>query len=393
MPRVLRIINRFNLGGPTYNAAFLTRYMEDEFETLLIGGMKDESEDSSQFILENLGIQPMTLTEMRRNINPLRDVAAFRKIKKVIRDFKPDVVHTHASKSGALGRYAAHQMNVPVIVHTFHGHVFHSYFSPVKTRMYKTLERRLAGISSAIVAISEKQKRELTDVHQIAPADKVHVIPLGFELDHFHSGMEHKREKFRTRFEVADNEVAIGIVGRLVPIKNHKMFIRAVSELKQRAQNRVKGFIVGDGHERSNLEAYCSELGLSHSFRPDKDADIIFTSWIKNIDYVNAGIDIAALSSHNEGTPVSLIEAQAANRPIVSTDVGGITDIVIPGETALLSDRDNEEKFRDNLLKLVDNPGLREDMGQKGWQFVHEKFSYRRLVDDMNTLYQRLLNS
>ena len=153
MPKVLRIINRFNLGGPTYNAAYLSKYMEPEYETLLVGGMHDPSEKSSEFILEELGLKPLIIPEMKREINLKNDRIAYKKIKKIIEEFQPDIVHTHASKAGALGRLAAYRMGVKVIIHTFHGHVFHSYFGKFKTELYKLIERRLARISSKIISL------------------------------------------------------------------------------------------------------------------------------------------------------------------------------------------------------------------------------------------------
>jgi glycosyltransferase involved in cell wall biosynthesis len=391
MPRILRIINRFNLGGPTYNAAYLTKYVQDGYETLLVGGMKDKSEDSSQFIVENLGIAPVIIPEMRREINPFHDYAAYKKLKEIIGDYKPDIVHTHASKPGALGRWAAHKLGVPVIVHTFHGHVFHSYFSPSVTQFYKVLERKLASVSTCIIAISEKQKQELSDIHQICPAEKISVIPLGFDLQRFQDQIEEKRKVFRTEFSLGEEDVAVAIVGRLVPIKNHKLFIDAMKWAKERSRQRCKGFIIGDGEMRPHLEAYCTEVGLSYSNDSEDDVDIYFTSWVKNVDFVNAGADIVALTSRNEGTPVSLIEAQAANRAIVSTRVGGIEDIVIPNETALLSEPDDEETFQENLLKLINDKSMRNAMGAKGWKFVKDKYHFERLANDITALYNDLL--
>lgn len=391
MPRILRIINRFNLGGPTYNAAYLTKHVSNGYETLLVGGMKDKSEDSSQFIVENLGITPVVIPEMRREINPFHDRAAYKKLKEVIGDYKPDIVHTHASKPGALGRWAAYKMGVPVIVHTFHGHVFHSYFSPAITNFYRGLERKLASISTCIIAISDKQKDELCNTHQICPADKVEVIPLGFDLQRFQDDIEGKRNVFRTEFKLTETDVAVAIVGRLVPIKNHQLFLDSLLWAKERANFRVKGFIVGDGEVRNELEQYCSDIGLSSSSDSEDDVDVYFTSWVKNVDFVNAGADIIALTSKNEGTPVSLIEAQAANRAIVSTRVGGIEDVVIVNETALLSDPNDGNLFQENLLKLINDKTLRDEMGARGWAFVKDKFHYERLVNDITALYNRLL--
>jgi len=211
-PRVLRIINRFNLGGPTYNVGYLSKYMEDEFETLLVGGMKDKSEGSSEFIIEKLGLRPIIIPEMKREIDFKLDRIPYKKIKKIIEEFKPDIVHTHASKAGAIGRLAASKMKVPIILHTFHGHVFHSYFGKAKTTLYKQVEKYLAKKSTKLIAISDIQKQEISGIHKIAQSNKFKVIPLGFDLQRFHDNHSVKRSNFRRKYKVEDNEVAIGIL-------------------------------------------------------------------------------------------------------------------------------------------------------------------------------------
>lgn len=391
MPKVLRIINRFNLGGPTFNAAYLTRYLSPEFETLLVGGQKDDSEAGSEFIVEGLGIQPLVLPEMRRSIGIMNDYKSYQKLREIIGDFKPDVVHTHASKAGFVGRMAASKMKVPVIVHTFHGNVFKGYFSPWKTNIYKKLERHLASKSAAIIAISELQKQELVQEHRICKAEKIEVIPLGFDLSRFHENQSALRQKFRTEYQLDDQTVAIGIVGRLVPIKDHALFLRAFAMVRKKHSIPMRAFIVGDGELRQELESLCQTLDLTHG--ASGNCDVVFTSWIKDVERVNAGMDIIALSSLNEGTPVSLIEAQASQKPIVTTEVGGIRNIVIPGETALLSSKSDVDAFADNLEKLVVNEDLRVRMSQKGWEFVENRFHYTRLVSDMKSLYSRLLEN
>lgn len=407
MPRVLRIINRFNLGGPTHNAAYLTKHLSGDFETLLVGGQWDASEEGSKHILDAIGVEPLILPEMRRDIAPWRDRTAYRRVKKLIRDFKPDIVHTHAAKAGAVGRMAASELGVKVIVHTFHGHVFHSYFGQVRTAMYKNIERFLARRSSRIVAISERQKDELVREHRICQAEKVSVIPLGFDLSKFQQDLEAKRRLFRRVYGLADDELAVGIVGRLVPVKNHELFLQGLKYLSERTGRKVRAFIVGDGEERERLEQRTRELGLSlaagpvfngHGFghgvngRPCvAPAQVTFTSWIKEVDVVNAGLDIVALSSNNEGTPVTLIEAQAANRPVVSTNVGGIENVVLPGRTGLLSPPGDAVRLGENLLRVVEDDGLRRALGEHGWDHVRERYHFSRLVRDTERLYRELL--
>jgi glycosyltransferase involved in cell wall biosynthesis len=393
MYRIVRIINRFNLGGPTYNVTYLTRYLAPEFETLLIGGMKDESEASSEFILQQNGLTPTIVPEMRRSINPANDIVAYKKIKQLIKDFKPHIVHTHAAKSGTLGRLAAFSCNVPITLHTFHGHVFHSYFGGMQTAVYKNIERYLAKRTTALVALSEIQRHELSEVHHIAEASKFHIVPLGFDLAKFWTDKETKRKNFRDKYCIQDDELAIGIVGRLVPIKNHHLFLKAFQQTKAASTSKIKAFIIGDGELKEQLMNYCKELSLSFTSRVDlhPSSDVVFTSWIKEVDIANAGLDIVALSSLNEGTPVSLIEAEAAGKPIISTQTGGIENVVIPGETALLSPVGDTQAFAVNLIKLVNNKELRLKLSQKGEDFVKDRFHYSALVKNMSNLYRELL--
>lgn len=395
MPRILRIINRFNLGGPTYNAAYLSKYMPPEFETLLVGGEKDDSEDSSEFIVKSLGLDPIIIPEMKREIDLKNDYEAYRKMVNIIKDFKPDIVHTHASKAGTIGRLAAANMNVNAIVHTFHGHVFHSYFGKMKTVMYKNIERNLARRSSTIIAISEKQKSELCLVHRICKPEKIKVIPLGFDLSRFNENMDEKRAGFRERYRLAEHEIAIGIIGRIVPVKNHRLFLEAAKMVLNESSQKIRFFIIGDGEDRLRVELMAKELGLDYSDATisDEIKPITFTSWIKEIDVALAGLDLVALTSLNEGTPVSLIEAQAANKPIVTTNVGGIENVVIDGVTALLShSKTDARQFANRLLDLTESAEKREFMARVGWDHVRNKFHYTRLVRDMTDLYYELLD-
>lgn len=394
MPRILRITNRFNLGGPTYNVAYLSKYLAPEFETLLVGGTKDESEEGSEYIVENLGLKPMILPEMRREINLLNDYRAYKKLKQIIREFKPDIVHTHAAKAGALGRLAAISCGVPVIYHTFHGHIFNSfYFGKLKTAFYKIVEQYLAKKSSKVIAISQKQANELVDQHQIFTADKLLIIPLGFDLQKFQDNQVEKRNSFRKRYGIKEDELVISIIGRLVMIKNHGLFLEAIHHIRQHTSKKIRVLIVGDGAERKSIEEKAKHLQLEFSDGDAKEFKLItFTSWLKDIDVVCAGSDIIALTSFDEGTPVSLIEAQAANKPIVSTNVGGIENVVIPGQTALLSKNNEMLPYAENLLRVVNDDALRASMAIKGWEHVKNKFHFTRLVNDMRTSYLQSLS-
>ena len=389
MKKILRIINRFNLGGPTYNAAYLTKYLEKDYETILIGGQHEESEKSSLHILDDLGLKPIIIPEMQRSLNPYKDQIALRKIIKIIKEFKPDIVHTHAAKAGALGRRAAYKMGVKQIYHTFHGHVFHSYFGNLKTKVFKEIEKNLAKKSTKIIAISEIQKKELSEIHRICPAEKIEVIPLGFDLTRFNTDKDSKRKKFRKKWNLKENEIAIGIIGRLVPIKNHSFFIDSIKEIIKKSNFPIRAFIVGDGEEKHNLINYVRNINLDYSL-DTSPATFHFTSWIKEIDEVNSGMDIICLTSLNEGTPVSLIEAQANGKPIVSTKTGGIKNIVLENKTALLSENNDLQSFSQNLLSLVNNSEKRQLFSKYGLE-KSEEFHYSKLINNVKNLYEKSL--
>ena len=389
MKKVLRIVNRFNLGGPTFNAAYLTKYLAPEFETLLIGGEKTDSEESSEFILQQLGVNYRKIEAMSREISLLNDYKAYKEIKQIIREFKPDIVHTHASKAGLLGRLAAKHSGVKVVVHTFHGHVFHSYFGTLKTNIFKSLERYLARKSNIIIAISNKQKNELANEHKIAAENKFKVVPLGFDLARFTNITAEQRHNFRQKYNITDKQITITIVGRLVPIKDHKLFINSIKQLKAKTDKQIRVFIVGGGELYNELIDYTKSVGLTATENTDV-ADINFTSWIKETEWVYAGSDMIALSSLNEGTPVSLIEAQASGKPITSTKVGGVEDIVIDGKTAVLC-QNTVDSFTNAMLEIIENYSQYLQNSQENINLVSEKFSYNRLVTDVRKLYNEII--
>lgn len=394
MPKILRVINRLNIGGPTYNAAYLTRYLAPEFDTVLVAGNIDHTEGDSSYVARDLGVNPVYVPDMHRSLHPVRDWRGYWQVRNLIRKHKPDIVHTHAAKAGALGRLAAYHERVPVIVHTFHGHVFHSYFSPAKTRFYLEIERRLGRISSGIVAISPLQKQELTEQFNIAAPEKFEVIPNGFDLDRFQHEYAQRRIDFRLQWNLADDVVAIGIVGRLVPVKNHRLFLEGLAALLQRTQTQVKAFIIGDGEDRPQIVAWATALGLSVSTpeQPDPHAVVVFTSWIKQVEYAYPGLDLVVLTSLNEGTPVSLVEAQAAALPVVSTRVGGVADVVADSHTGLLVPTGDVQALAHAMQELVDSQRLRVQYGEAGRQHAFSKYGFQRLVDDMARFYRRLLD-
>ncbi|MBL7765556.1 MAG: glycosyltransferase [Chitinophagaceae bacterium] len=393
MPKVLRIFNRLILGGPSFNVTYLTKFMEPDFDTTLVVGAKDDHEKIADELIRQYDLHPVEIPSMKREINLLDDYKAYRALRKLIRETKPDIVHTHASKPGTLGRLAAIHEKVPVIVHTFHGHTFHSYFGSLKTKLFIAIEQYLAKHSTRIIAISESQRDELSTEFHICPKEKMSVIPLGLDLSRFSHQQEEKRKQFRTQYGIQDDEVAIGIIGRIVPIKNHMMFVEVIHELLKRTQQKIRVMMIGDGDVREELMNKLTEYQIPYNYFPENQtpAQVTFTSWIHEMDIVYAGLDVVCLTSLNEGTPVSLIEAHAAHKPVVTTNVGGVADIVSDGETGYIVEPQDVQGFTEKLQTLVENNSLRSQFGKTGYTQVYQKYDKMRLVDDMRKLYYALL--
>lgn len=395
MYKILRIHNRMIIGGPSHNVTLLSAYLSPEFETKLLVGKKDPTEKDATYIAEQLGLVPIEITEMRRSILPFNDILAYFKVKRIIKSYQPDIVHTHASKSGAIGRLAAKSCKVPLVVHTFHGHVFHSYFNQFMSNLIVKFERFLAKKTDAIIAISDSQHDELVNVYKIAPHTKVFTIPLGFNLDKFSTDQKTKQIIFRNKHGLDGSEFTIGIIGRIVPIKNHDMFIEVAAIVKQKTKKDVRFLIIGDGELRPQIEKKTAELGLTYSYfitNPKQKSDVLVTSWETEIDQVLAGLNMVLLTSNNEGTPVSLIEAQSARIPVVSTNVGGVEDVVIHGETGFITQVGDVQTFANYVLQLIEDENLCKKMGNAGYDNVIKRYSKQRLVGDMRNLYLSFLN-
>lgn len=379
--RVLRVITRLNVGGPAINASLLTTHLEAHgFQTLLVAGREDPAE-GSMLALGRLSSdpRPKIVPSLGRSVSPAHDLRAFVDVARIARAFRPDIVHTHLSKAGFVGRLAGRLVGARVLVHTFHGSVFHGYFAAPVARAYLWVERALAQVTTAIVAVTERQRRELIAL-RIAPAHKVVEIPLGLDLDPFLHGPE--RRAARSVLGVPDAAPVVAFVGRLVPIKDVPTFLRAVALLRWRLPGLI-ALVVGDGKLRAQLRVLATELGLDDSCR--------FLGWRADIESVYAAADVVALPSRNEGSPVSLIEALASARPVVATAVGGVPDLVRDHENGLLVPPADSATLAAALEELLKEPARRERYGQAGREMVRARFHLSRLVTDTERLYRTLL--
>jgi glycosyltransferase involved in cell wall biosynthesis len=382
--KVLRIINRFNVGGPVYNVTYLSKYLPYNYETKLVGGCATDTEHDARYILDHHGISAEVLPSMSRKISLFSDVRTLVRLMRIIKKFKPDLVHTHASKAGILGRIAARIMGVPVIVHTYHGHVFHGYFHPVINRMVILFERLLGKFTTMVITISSAQHAEIIDKYRIVPTEKACVIPLGFDLSRFEASKAN-RESIRHTYNLKPHQTAVAIVGRLAPIKNHYLFIDAAALTHQQYPEDFMFYIVGDGELRESLKTY---VCTNH---PQLVNSLVFKSWVTDMTECYPAMDMVCLTSFNEGTPVSLIEAQASGIPVISTNVGGVKDIIDENQTGIILQGKSADELSKHLVELHLNKNLRVKMSQNACNFVKEQFSYQRLVTDVDQLYTSLL--
>jgi glycosyltransferase involved in cell wall biosynthesis len=381
--KVLRVITRLNIGGPSINAILLTEGLNtDGFQTALATGSTDKDEGDMFYFAKDRGVDFTCIPQLGRRIDIINDFKAFIRIYGIIKKYRPDVVHTHMAKAGALGRIAAKMAGVPVVVHTFHGHVFEGYFDSLTTKVFIAIERVLGRFTTKVVAVSNSVENEVSLRYNIVPKDKVAVVPLGFDLDRFLRADKDKG-KLKKELGLADDILLVGIVGRLVPIKNHRMFLDAVRILRASSPLEVKFLIAGDGQLRRELQDYAARSGV-------KD-DCIFLGWRRDLENIYASLDIACLTSLNEGTPVSLIEAMASGLPVIATDVGGVRDIVTDGSNGLLVESNNADAFSKALVALLTDGQKRCQMGLRGRDFAAKNFRKERLISDMKSLYERLI--
>ena len=401
--KIIRIIARLNVGGPAKHVVWLTAGLDRaSYETLLVAGTVPEGEGDMGYFAEQSGVTPLFIPDMSREIS-VRDITTIWKLYRLFLREKPDLIHTHTAKAGTVGRVAGffyRWLTFGVLlgrprkckfVHTYHGHIFHSYYGRLKTRVFINIEKTLASlVTDRIVVISEQQANEICGEFGVGNRDQLTVIPLGLDLELFNNSAQNRRP-FRDELGVTDKTVLVGIVGRLTEIKNHQLFLQAVSHYCQ-AKNRtpVRFVIIGDGGLRSELEELSRSLGL--------ERDVVFAGERKDPAYFYPALDIVALTSRNEGTPLTLIEAMANARAVIATRVGGVVDLLGPVVNDSVCERglgipaDDPESFAAGIQRLVTDPELRERVGYNGFEFVRSKYAKQRLLLDIKNLYDELLH-
>ena len=402
--RIVRIIDRLNVGGPAKHVTWLTAGLNPaEFQTTLITGTVPPSEGDMTNYARAAGITPLIIPEMSRELG-LRDIIVIGKIWRELMRLKPDIIHTHKAKAGAVGRLSAwlYRWLTPstlwlrprpcIVVHTFHGHIFHSYYGRVKTKIFVFIERVLARLcTDRIITISVQQQREINEEFGVGQRDQFRIIPLGIDCDE--ALKIQKKTSLRTAYKMRDDELSVGIIGRLCEVKNHAMFLDSIARLRKddpALVARTRFFLIGDGHLRNELEQQAKRLGITDR--------VIFTGFRADVVALYEELDLVALTSLNEGTPLTLIEAMNSGCAVVATEVGGVIDILGQRgeqrvefscwEHGITSSVRDVAAFANALQFLLTQPDLRRLMGERGRIFVRTNLSRERLLQDIATLYR-----
>lgn len=395
--RVLRVLTRLNVGGPSSHAALLsTRLESQQFTTCLAVGEPDPTEGDLSDRVQDRGVRLVRIRGLRRPIRPLADAGALVRLVRLVWRERPQLLHTHMAKAGAIGRMAGFLYNAlgpgrrlglrAILIHTFHGHVLEGYFPRWQSRLFLGIECWLARRTDCLIAVSPAIQHQLCALG-IGRPDQWRVIPLGLDLSAL----------ARLPLPEGSTRLRLGLVGRLVPIKNPGLFLESLRRFTGRRGRTVEAVIVGDGPLRGTLERQTQALGLQPVVR--------FTGWQYDLRSVYHGLDVACLTSWNEGTPVALIEAMAAGRAVIATQVGGVSDLLdsdqrpvgeVPHGTFRVTERGilvapgDAEGLAEAMAAVEADIGLRRRLGEAARAYVMERFGAERLVRDITALYEEL---
>ncbi len=382
--KILRIQSRICIGGPAIHTEILSRHLpEKKFTSLLVGGALDPQEHSKYEELKEKGVNIRIIESMKRDFNVFYDIKTIIKLYRLIKREKPDVVETHTAKAGFTGRIAAYLAKAPIILHVFHGHVFHNYFGKFKTHLIILIEKILAKISTRIIVISEQQQRDIVDIFKIVNRNKSKAIPYGFDLERF-TNIVNGNGTLKTEMGISKKEFLIAIIGRIVPIKNHEMSFRVMKLLRQDGMD-IHLCVIGDGELRQKHEKFVREKQV--------EKYVHFLGWRQDLENIYSSLDLLMLTSLNEGTPFTIIEAMAAGVPVVSTNVGGVSDVIENGETGFICNIDDDNEMAEKIKKILLNDRLKTRYTTKAKLFVKEKYSAKRMVNDMIKFYDELILS
>lgn len=378
--KIIYFMSRFNIGGVALVVSISASHFNNEdYECYVLYGSLSESEGDMSYLAKENNLKLIKMETVVREISILGDIKSFINLYRFFKREKPDIVHTHMAKAGTVGRIAAWLAGVPQIYHTFHGHVFKGYFSPLKTKLIILIERFLALLSTKIIAISEIVKNDLEEF-KIAKSEKIELIPIAFDFTKV-IPRDEKKGLLKKDYSISEDKTVVAIIGRLCPIKNHKLFFEIAKKVLSKTK-KVQFVIVGDGELRED----CKQMALDTGF----EENITFTGFITDLQYIYGSTDIVLLTSLNEGTPVSLLEAMICRKLVLSTNVGGVSDFVKTGKNGYCLDF-NPESFSDIIIDYIQFPDKYSELSENAYNDISESFDKNRLFRDLEKLYSNLL--
>ena len=380
--KVMHLIARLNVGGAAlYVIELIDHLNQSGCQGQLLCGVVGKAEGDMQYESDQRGLSVTIIPSLGREISLMSDLKTVYTLWRLMRRERPDIVHTHTAKAGFVGRLAARLAGIPVVIHFFNGHIFSGYFGPAKTRVFILLEQLCARLSNKIITVSEGQKHELSAVYHITNPEHIEVIETGFELGQL-AKVERHRGNFRKQYDIPENAPLVGIIGRLVLIKNHELFLQAAKRVHECLPDAYFA-LVGDGERRAELEALAHLLGLTDRFR--------ITGWITDMLPVYSGLDALVLSSRNEGLPVCLIESMAAGVPVISTAVGGIPDLLENGQMGMLVPPSDAPAMAEAIIAALTDPAIREKTVVIRKRAL-DHYSIDRSLEQTLLLYRQLLS-
>ncbi len=388
MTKILHIITRLDMGGSAQNTLLTCKELSNKYEFILVHGLSYESRmtDLEKRIIEEgikeaktQGVKAITLPAMVRSIRPVKDFKALLFLVWLIFKEKPDIVHTHSSKAGILGRVAAKIACVPNIVHTPHGHVFYGHFGPFASKVFLQIEKIFSRFTDRIVALTNGEKDDYINL-SVCSSGKLLKIHSGVDVEQFMQPNGNRVEKRRS-LGLDQNETVIGFVGWLLPIKGPEYLMKAMEYVWPEHQE-VSLIFVGKGDLDVDLRAQALQMSANGRVK--------FLGWRNDIHEIMPIFDMLVLPSLNEGMGRVLVEAMAAGKPVVASRVGGIPDLVRHGETGYLVPPADEKALANGIKKLLDDPRRAKLMGEKG-KVLCRQFSLESMIKKIDDLYSKLI--
>jgi len=388
MTKIVHIITRLDMGGSAQNTLLTCRELSGKYDTVLVHGLSIESrmtDQEKESVDKGLreavekGVKVIAMPSLMRRISPFQDLKALFHLWRLLITERPDMVHTHTSKAGILGRIAAKFAGVPVIIHTPHGHVFYGHFGPLVSKCFLLTERVMACITDRLVALTETEKNDYVALSILNP-EKIAMIHSGVDIDRYASAHVNVEEK-RREMGLNKKTVVVGTVGWLLPIKGPVHLLRAMPYVWERYPEACLMF-VGKGELEKELKEEVHRMGAL--------GKVEFLGWRDDIPEIMQVFDVFVLPSRNEGMGRVLVEAMAAGKPVVASRVGGILDLVKEGQNGFFAAPGDEKGLAIAIKKLLDNKKMRDEMGKKGREMARE-FSVERMVEKIDLLYASLL--